>query len=243
MERGIEFVMLYTIIVSILLIIFYFLPLLYLVEFNFGWLFTGFVVSFSVPISLMSSFNYTEVGLIFAAFLVFYSLCKKSTPFEVKDNLYNFNFDILPKVTFFIMMARLASMIATGLIIKGLELIHITDHTQQQVVQNISNSHTVGTTIMLFISACIVAPLTEEYAIRYVLNGYILKTKFKLHPIIAAIISCLVFASMHDSLAAIVNAFCTGLVLTWAYNKYGLWYSIWAHALFNLLAFIAVKTF
>lgn len=99
-----------------------------------------------------------------------------------------------------------------------------------------NGTNDIMTIITLIISVCILAPIAEEYVFRYFFYGYILKTKFKLNIYTSAIISSFVFAIMHDSLGGIVNAFICGLVFAWIYEKHGLWYSIFAHFTFNLIA-------
>jgi uncharacterized protein len=88
--------------------------------------------------------------------------------------------------------------------------------------------------IMLIISAVVVAPIYEEIIFR----GILLKGMAKrINPIIALVISSLLFAVVHLNIPQFINALLLGLVIGFIYlTTQSIYLSIFAHFINNLLA-------
>lgn len=226
----------------LILIAFYLWPMFDLIKYKTNKLYCGTIAAVSLMVGYSTNFGYSITLLTFTSIFILHSVFTKSLPFNLKDNIYskgvNFN-----RAFFSIAVVKLLTLIVGGYLITLLDKIGISSEVQQQAVTEAtksveSNDHFA--IIIFFITTCILAPLTEEYTIRYWLHGYLFKHKYKMNSFISAIASSIIFASMHDSLNGIVLAFVGGLGLTWVYEKYGLKYSIFAHFVFNFVSFITI---
>lgn len=228
----------YQIMVLLLLFVFYFMPIVYFIRFKLKTIFAVFAM---MLLGVMIG-SPEETFLIITACLIIDSLYRKSLPFELKDNIYDFKFSKLAMILPMLILVKCLTTYVAFIIVKLINFFGYHDESKQAAVTQVLESNSLFLTFMLFVTACIIAPITEEFSIRYFLYGYILKDKFKFNMYLAAIISSMIFALMHDSLYGIVNAFVAGLFLTWVYQKYGLGYAIATHFIFNLIAFIAIVT-
>ncbi len=88
-------------------------------------------------------------------------------------------------------------------------------------------------TILDFIASVILVPLSEELVFRGAVFGE-LRLKFK--PVIAAMLSALIFGLLHGISIHIGYAFICGIVLAMVYQFSGsIWISFIVHAVFNLM--------
>ena len=88
--------------------------------------------------------------------------------------------------------------------------------------------------IILILSAAVVAPIYEEIIFRGILLKGMSK---KINPIIALVVSALLFAIVHMNIPQGINAFLLGLVIGFIYLKTGsIYLSIFAHFINNILA-------
>ena len=88
-------------------------------------------------------------------------------------------------------------------------------------------------TILDFIASFMIIPFTEELVFRGVIFG---ELKNKIHPVLAAVISSLIFGILHGVSVHIGYAFICGIVLSLVYYYTGsIWVSYIVHALFNLI--------
>ncbi len=130
---------------------------------------------------------------------------------------------------------------------------HITPH--EQAVDIASTLHGPLLIGMMAVIACVIAPLTEEFVFRGFLFNAILRVSSRIRvkkgllfppapvagPLIAAIMSALVFALFHGSPTAFFPLACGGVVLALVYFRSGsLTSSMISHALFNAISLTAV---
>ena len=88
--------------------------------------------------------------------------------------------------------------------------------------------------IILILSVAVVAPIYEEIIFRGILLKGMAK---KINPIIALVVSALLFALVHLNIPQGINAFLLGLVIGFIYLKTGsIYLSIFAHFINNFLA-------
>lgn len=84
---------------------------------------------------------------------------------------------------------------------------------------------------LLTLSSVVVAPVCEEIVFRGFLYGVMKKYA---GGVVAAVVSSLVFAAAHGSVAVVLPLFVFGLLLVIAYERTGsIWSSVLAHACFN----------
>lgn len=95
--------------------------------------------------------------------------------------------------------------------------------------------------IILIISVAIVAPIYEEIIFRGILLKGMAK---KVNPIIALVVSSLLFAVVHLNVPQFINAFILGLVIGFIYlTTQSIYLSIFAHFINNLLALTVSSKF
>ena len=95
--------------------------------------------------------------------------------------------------------------------------------------------------IILILSAAVVAPIYEEIIFRGILLKGMSK---KVNPIIALVVSALLFALVHLNIPQGINAFLLGLVIGFIYlTTESIYLSIFAHFINNLLALIISSKF
>lgn len=102
---------------------------------------------------------------------------------------------------------------------------------EQELVGFFKHSASTSERIIIAISACVAAPLAEEFIFR----GYVYPViKRFSEPVFAAVITSAVFALIHMNLQAVPVLFFLSLVLIFAYERSGsIWLPITIHALFN----------
>ena len=87
--------------------------------------------------------------------------------------------------------------------------------------------------ILDFVSAILIVPLAEEMAFRGVIFG---ELREKMHPIIAALISSLIFGILHGVSVHVVYAVFCGVALCMVYHySESIWVSLTVHAVFNFI--------
>lgn len=195
-------------------------------------LFVKYVFVNYIPTPINSEIIFmTLVSTLILAFMF-----QKSLPYDLSSNTYNFNLNKFSNMFLFLVLTKYAIFYISYFLVIILSFFGINESTEQMS----SGSNQDATIFITFLTACIIAPVTEEYALRYFLYGYVLKHKLKINIFISAIISSFMFAILHDGLFTVVHAFVAGLFLTYIYQKYGLWYSIITHFIFNALVVVAM---
>jgi membrane protease YdiL (CAAX protease family) len=130
---------------------------------------------------------------------------------------------------------------------------HITAHEQQvDIAASLHGPLLIG---IMAVFACVIAPLTEEFVFRGFLFNAILRVSSLIRvkegllfppapvagPLIAAIVSALIFAASHLAPTAFFPLACGGVVLAFVYFRSGsLVSSMISHGLFNAISFAAV---
>jgi membrane protease YdiL (CAAX protease family) len=130
---------------------------------------------------------------------------------------------------------------------------HITAHEQQvDIAASLHGPLLIG---IMAVFACVIAPLTEEFVFRGFLFNAILRVSSLIRvkqgllfppapvagPLIAAILSAVIFAASHAAPTAFVPLACGGIVLAFVYFRSGsLVSSMISHGLFNAISFTAV---
>ena len=130
---------------------------------------------------------------------------------------------------------------------------HITPHEEQvDIAASLHGPLLIG---IMALFACVIAPLTEEFVFRGFLFNAILRISSQIRvkkgllfppapvagPLIAAILSALIFAAFHLSLSAFFPLACGGVVLAFVYFRSGsLASSMISHGLFNAISLAAV---
>jgi|GEM_PF-756180 len=130
---------------------------------------------------------------------------------------------------------------------------HITAH--EQVVDIAGSLHGPLLIGIMAVIACVIAPLTEEFVFRGFLFNAILRISSQIRvkpgllfppapvagPLIAAILSAVIFAAFHLAPTAFFPLACGGVVLAYVYFRSGsLVSSMIAHGLFNAISLTAV---
>lgn len=88
-------------------------------------------------------------------------------------------------------------------------------------------------TILDFIASVILVPLSEELVFRGAVFG---ELRLKIKPVVAAMLSALIFGLLHGISIHIGYAFICGIVLAMVYHFSGsIWISFIVHAVFNLM--------
>ena len=88
-------------------------------------------------------------------------------------------------------------------------------------------------TILDFLSSIIIVPLAEELAFRGAVFG---ELKEKMHPVVAAMISSVIFGMLHGVSVQIIYAAMCGFALCMVYYfSRSIWVSFLVHAVFNLI--------
>ncbi|HZL43782.1 MAG TPA: CPBP family intramembrane glutamic endopeptidase [Verrucomicrobiae bacterium] len=109
---------------------------------------------------------------------------------------------------------------------------------EQQAVQVLRESHSVGNRLLLAISAILIAPVAEEILFRGVLYPAIKQRGF---PQLAFWGTSILFGAIHFNVATLLPLIVLSLMLTWLYERAGnLLAPITAHIFFNALNFAAV---
>jgi membrane protease YdiL (CAAX protease family) len=109
---------------------------------------------------------------------------------------------------------------------------------EQQAVQVLRESHSVGNRLLLAISAILIAPFAEEVLFRGVLYPAIKQRGF---PRLAFWGTSILFGAIHFNVATLLPLIVLSLILTWLYERAGnLLAPITAHIFFNALNFAAV---
>jgi membrane protease YdiL (CAAX protease family) len=130
---------------------------------------------------------------------------------------------------------------------------HITPHEQQvDIAASLHGPLLIG---IMAVFACVIAPLTEEFVFRGFLFNAILRLSSQIRvkqgllfppapvagPLIAAILSAVIFAASHAAPTAFFPLACGGVVLAFVYFRSGsLVSSMISHGLFNAISFAAV---
>lgn len=231
--------MLFSIFILIVVLLFYYFPMISFAASKGRW--CAFIFFVLLTISFCFPPTYVNLTTTFVAILILHGMIKKKLDrdLEIKNNVFEFNLlkfftDILPLMLFL----KIISMLAVSIIILVLQKLTVNTEGTQEIVSAMSETESIFVIVSLTFAACFVAPLVEEYLFRYFLYDYLLKNKFKINMYLSAIISSLIFAFLHDSVSGIVNAFIAGLIFTYIYQKYGLWYSVLTHFIFNLIAVV-----
>lgn len=233
--------MFYTILTVGLYLLFYALPIFLFLGHKLKWSSTFLLFVTAYFINRYTGLSDTDFILLFASSLMLMSLYDKALPYEIDYAKYSFKIGTFIHIIPFVIVGKLAGGLCGGLASILLTKYGIDHQVVQQTVSELSETNNLWVTIMGFLTLCLIAPVTEEYTIRYVLNGTLLQKKCHVNAVLSSIISSLIFALLHDSIPGIVNAFVAGLVFSRIYNRYGIWYSIAAHALFNFSAFLVIQ--
>ncbi len=106
----------------------------------------------------------------------------------------------------------------------------------QEVINIFVNSQNKLISLILMLLVVIVAPLNEEFSMRYWLFGKVLSPKVGI--ITGAIISSSLFTLLHYNIAGIPTFFILGLFACYIYYKKGLWGAVTVHFIFNLSSVI-----
>jgi membrane protease YdiL (CAAX protease family) len=95
--------------------------------------------------------------------------------------------------------------------------------------------------LLIVLAGAVLAPIAEETFFRgYVFASY----RVRYGPLVAAVLSALLFGALHLNVQAFVPIFCMGLLLAWLYQRTeSLLPGIIAHGLNNALAFAALYYF
>jgi len=109
---------------------------------------------------------------------------------------------------------------------------------EQSMVTFFKDSATTSARLAVIASACIAAPLAEEFIFR----GYVYPVlKRFTEPVFAAIITSVVFAIIHNNLTGIPVLAILSLILVFSYERSGsLWLPISIHAAFNSINIMAM---
>lgn len=102
----------------------------------------------------------------------------------------------------------------------------------QQVVDIFVNSQNNMLNILIVLLVIIVAPINEEFSMRYWLFGKMLSPRTG--TIIAALISSSLFTLLHYNIAGVPTFFILGLYACYVYQRKGLWGAVTVHFIFNL---------
>lgn len=88
-----------------------------------------------------------------------------------------------------------------------------------------------------FISLIIIHPVVEEYIFRGLFYGELRR----MHPVFGCLVQTVMFAIIHDSVAGMIFALGSGIVLAYlAENTGRLWVPITAHAVINLRSYLCL---
>lgn len=164
----------------------------------------------------------------------------KSLPSISWRNLLNMP-DIVPlsKKTFYDLFFKYLSLIFFGSILLNLASITVLkklgfEDLPGHFLQTFLNDADKSYLVQIFLSAVILAPITEEIIFRRFLFGF-----FKhINPGSASILSAFFFALSHNVFWAFVTYFFMGLILQQAAKQGSLWLSIALHSAFNLIILI-----
>jgi membrane protease YdiL (CAAX protease family) len=102
----------------------------------------------------------------------------------------------------------------------------------QEVVDIFVNSQNNMLNILIILLVVIVAPLNEEFSMRYWLFGKVLSPRAG--AIIAALISSGLFTLLHYNIAGVPTFFVLGLYACYIYYRKGFWGAVTVHFIFNL---------
>ncbi|AEO93331.1 gp60 [Bacillus phage G] len=228
----------------LLFTIFFYIPIILFVGHRFKNMLAFFAV-FLIPTALAMFIDneligFTDIFLLIVCSLIIQSVLKKSLPYDLSENKTNHSLNKIIEIIPTFVFLKFVTTALAAIVVSSIEFLLKTENVRQEIVTKMDSSDSISVTIMLLISVCIFAPIAEEYAFRYFLYDYCLKNIVKLNVYASAIISSLIFAVLHDGLSGMVNAFISGLVLAWVYQKHGLLYSIIAHFTFNLISSIFI---
>ncbi|MDB4358925.1 CPBP family intramembrane metalloprotease [Verrucomicrobiales bacterium] len=111
---------------------------------------------------------------------------------------------------------------------------------QQEAVQMVQSSNSVAYLILTIVTACIAAPLAEEFLFRGYIYGAL---KQKTGKLFAMVVVGGIFAAVHGNLPALVPLWAFSILLCISYEiTKSLWVPIGIHAIFNATNIVMMLT-
>lgn len=106
---------------------------------------------------------------------------------------------------------------------------------EEQEVVNLLSSYDLVSFITTIPFTVVFAPVVEEFVFRYLLYGELLRKRLrgKLGFIISAVITSILFASLHFSFSAFATIFAISFFNCYLIERKGFWYPVFVHLIFN----------
>jgi uncharacterized protein len=137
------------------------------------------------------------------------------------------------KIIGYSLLFKLATIIITWYFVAELQKLGV-DIKEQEISNELMNADWI-TTILLSIVAAVIAPVLEEFVFRHTFYRGFAK---KIGPVMAAIVSSLMFTVLHFNIASSAAIFAVGLFNCYLYEKEGYRAAVLSHFIFNFTSLI-----